>query len=153
MSTPERVDPVQFARLGESVQGRVKAGGLERLAEVSRNPEAEVSYELQGYLRKDEKPAIDITVSGVLTVSCQRCLGDVEIDLHAERTLVFLTAAGLAQVQDEDDDVDYLPREEGVEPLALVEEEILLALPMAPRHPPGGCEAPAGAQDSEPELH
>ncbi|WP_369812122.1 50S ribosomal protein L32 [Mycobacterium tuberculosis] len=26
-------------------------------------------------------------------------------------------------------------------------------LPMAPRHPPGGCEAPAGTQDSGPELH
>lgn len=144
---------MQFARLGESVQGRVKAGELQRLAEVCRNPEANVGYELRGYLRKDEKPAIDLAVSGVLTVTCQRCLGEVEIDLHSERTLVFLPAAGLAQVQDEDDDVDYLPREEGVAPLDLVEEEILLALPMAPRHPPGGCEAPAGTQDSGPELH
>lgn len=150
---PERVDPVQFARLGESVQGRVKAGGLERLAEVSRDPEAEVRYELRGYLRKDEKPAIDLTVSGALTVTCQRCLGDVAVDLHSERTLVFLSAVQLAQVQDEDDDVDYLPREEGIAPLGLVEEEILLALPMAPRHPPGGCEAPAGTQDSGTELH
>lgn len=144
---------MQFARLGESIQGSVNAGSLERLAGLSRNPEAEVRYGLRGYLRKDEKPAIELTISGTLTVTCQRCLGDVEMELHSERTLVFLPATGLAQVQDEDDDVDYLPREEGLNPLALAEEEVLLALPMAPRHPPGGCEAPPGLRDSVPELH
>jgi uncharacterized protein len=157
MSALERVDPVEFARLGNEVQGSVAAGSLERLSEVSRSPGALIRYQVRGYVRRDEKPAIELTVSGSLTVACQRCLGDVEVEIDSNRTLVFLPALGMDQVQDEEEDVDYLPREEAVVPLSLVEEEVLLAMPMAPRHAAGGCEtppAPAGEDGKpSPDLH
>jgi uncharacterized protein len=46
---------------------------------------------------------------------------------------------GFEQPADEEEFVDTIPAMDRVDLRELVEEEILLALPMAPRHPAGEC--------------
>jgi uncharacterized protein len=77
---------------------------------------------------------------------CERCLEPVEISLAARRGFEFFPSAEIADEQTEkisaedelhDPDlaeVDYLSPEDGLTLTSLIEEEILLTLPMSPRH-------------------
>ncbi len=76
-----------------------------------------------------------------MTLTCQRCLADfrwpidqrTEVLLaHDEREMAALDANSSSEVVQAPGPVD---------PLTLVEDELVLALPFAPRHPDGACES------------
>jgi uncharacterized protein len=61
----------------------------------------------------------------------------------ARRELRFVASAALLpEVADEPPDVDDLPTPTAMRVLDWVEDEILLALPISPRHEEGGCRPP-----------
>lgn len=144
MSSAASFDAIRFALAGEELAGEVPAAGLERLASMLADPEGTILYRLKGCSRRDGKPAIALEIRGEVSLPCQRCLEPVRHHLQAERILVFVPASLLADFEDEEDDTDYLPSEESVEPLALVDEEAVLSLPMSPRHQEGGCSTDSG---------
>ena len=74
-----------------------------------------------------------------MPLTCQRCLGDFEWPV-GQRTDVLLARDDreLAAL-DGDSDAEVVLAGKPVEPLALVEDELVLALPFAPRHPEGAC--------------
>lgn len=87
---------------------------------------------------------LQLAVSGQLVLECQRCLGPVEwpVELTADLDIVpDETAAG--RLPDPIDAVALTP--EGLPLAVLVEDEVLAALPLAPKHrDPAGC-TPSGA--------
>ncbi|MFZ0788766.1 MAG: YceD family protein [Chromatiaceae bacterium] len=69
---------------------------------------------------------------------CQRCLGAVSVPLDAPVALALVRDA--AQAEALPDHLDPMEVEEGrIRPLDLVEDELLLAIPQVPMHPPGRC--------------
>ena len=84
-----------------------------------------------------------MALDGALPVTCQRCLGAFAFPV-AQRTrlLVAKSEAELAALDDSGEDEVVL----GASPLdalELVEDELLLSLPHAPRHEEGQCPVPA----------
>ena len=75
-------------------------------------------------------------MDGVLPLVCQRCLGPLEHPVHIE-VLLLLAATqdevDAAPVEAEGPDSIVAGREMPV--LSLVEDEVVLAIPIAPRHP------------------
>lgn len=127
-------------------------GTLARLAGVIGDPEARLTYSLRSLARTDGKPAIELSIAGVASVACQRCLSPMSVDIHSRRVLVFSRESAFGAVEDESEEEDYLPIDEPIAPLDVVEEEFLLALPWAPRHEEGQCpgvEDGAGTRQSE----
>ncbi|HTP61039.1 MAG TPA: DUF177 domain-containing protein [Burkholderiales bacterium] len=101
-----------------------------------RSDEGSVSYELQGVPEQLGRPALRLKVDGALQLVCQRCLGVLEYPLHIRVSL--LLAATQAEMDAEPLDAEgpesiVAGREMSVQ--ALVEDEMLLAIPIAPRHP------------------
>lgn len=87
-----------------------------------------------------------LTASGVLSLACQRCLEAVPFGLDIESLLELVPeGAEMSQEELEDDSRDFLPVVRDLDVAELVEDEILLALPVAPRHErcglPGAAEA------------
>lgn len=155
MSSDQRDDQVpfragEFTRDGKSLSGSVSPEALERLKGILAGSDGFVEYSLQGGLRRDGKPLIVLQMRSALSVCCQRCLGSMRVELESERRLVFVSANALPAVEDEEEDTDYLPLEEPIDPMLLVEEELLLSLPMAPRHEEQDC--PAGAKGASGPL-
>lgn len=134
MSASESVDPLQFARQGRVVSGECPAGSLPRLGEQLARPDGTVRFTLAGHVRADGKPAIRLTVEARVILACHRCLGDLSVPVASSRDLVFVEADRMPSLEDEEAEADYLPADERIEPIAIVEEEVLLALPMVPRH-------------------
>ena len=89
---------------------------------------------------------LHLEVSGTIPLSCQRCLEAVPCDLDVDALLeLVLVGAELSQDELEDDTRDFLPVERELDVVELVEDEILLALPVAPRHEKCGLPGAANA--------
>lgn len=120
-------------------------GGFPRLRELVRDTAGRLGYRLKGYRRSDGKPAIGLAVAGVVNLTCQRCLESMEHPVDSVRELVFVEQSGLGELAEEEPDADYLPAGEPLDVQETVEDEVLLSLPMAPKHDPGKCPGDAGA--------
>ena len=75
-----------------------------------------------------------------LTLGCQRCLQPVVVTLQVQPSLRFVVGEAQAQQLDEDSEDDVLALEAALDLQQLVEDELILALPLVPRH--DHCELP-----------
>jgi len=89
---------------------------------------------------------LQLVVTGVIPLLCQRCLKAVPFDLDVDNLLELVPeGAELSQDELEDDTRDFLPVAKELDVAELVEDEILLALPVAPRHEKCGLPGAADA--------
>jgi uncharacterized protein len=77
-------------------------------------------------------PAFELQVNTMLQLTCQRSLDVFEQPVDANIRGVFLSSAQLADELDADWEVYNLP-EDKISLLPIIEDEVLLAIPMAPR--------------------
>lgn len=139
MSAQTVIDPLRFARAGESLAGMLDVAELARLADRLSEAEGDVRYRLTGQVR-DGKPSLSLRVEADLKLSCQRCLESFVYPLRTDATLLLAkNEAQLALWEEADPLCDGVVAEPHMDIAALVEDEILLALPVAPRHPDGDC--------------
>jgi uncharacterized protein len=139
---PVEIDGVAFAREGRKAAGRVALASLPRLLDILADPEGWLECHVAGERGDEGKFWMSLVVSGELKLRCQRCLATLVFPLDIESRLL-LVAPGQPWPEDElaEDGFDAIPAEKEIELLPLIEEEVLLALPIAPRHEI--CEAPA----------
>ncbi len=131
MLQPGRIDSFQFARSGSRLNGRLEAEQLPRLAGLRVACE-ELTFELRGSESRSGKLGLRLRAEGRLTLICQRCMGPLEIPLNLE---VDLELAGTTEeIEQADDEVDRVLASREMVASELVEDEIILALPMVPRH-------------------
>lgn len=145
MSEQVRVDSLEFARSAKSLQGSFEIADLDRLHDRLAAMKGKLAYGLTGYTDDKGKPGLRLEVSGTLELACQRCLQPLEwpVDLAADLLLV-VTEAELTQEGEEPDSPDRLLADKDMDVRLLVEDEVLLALPIAPKHPEGRCSAASG---------
>ncbi len=155
------INSLEFARQQNTLSGRLEPGALPRLADVLFDNSAKlgdrIEFRLAGVAAvklggaMSEDHALMLEVDGVLHLVCQRCLGALEYPIYLRRRLVLVKPG--ASWSDNDVDVgleleletdgegsDEIEASRELQVAALVEEEILLALPIAPRHE--NCVAP-----------
>ncbi|MDR1889308.1 MAG: YceD family protein [Zoogloeaceae bacterium] len=143
-------DAYRFARESGCLEGVLELSALPRLADVLASLAGTVSYRLSGFTGEREQARLRLQVTGTLQLRCQRCLGAVEEVLAIDSRLE-LASADSAPTQEEleDERLDILPVTGALDISALVEDEILLALPTSPRHVT--CSLPAtDGTDAEP---
>lgn len=129
------IDSISFAREGRRLEGELKVSALPRLADAVFEPDGEVRFELGGEQRADGDPFLNLELGARLILQCQRCLEPMALTVSFRRRFL-LVAPGQEWPEDEmlDDSFDALQAEQSMDLVDLVEQEILLALPIAPRH-------------------
>ncbi|MGE5386720.1 MAG: YceD family protein [Betaproteobacteria bacterium] len=148
MSQQLAINGFAFAKENGVLKGTLPVSDLGRLHDLLTEISGEVFFRLEGSLGGRGQPQLRLRVSGTLPLACQRCLGPVSFDLEVDSLLVLLPeGAELTQDELEDDSRDFLPVAGTVDVAALVEDEILLALPVAPRHEKCGLPSEAEAGD------
>lgn len=132
-----RIHPRRLADDGACLRGMLASDAMARLQEACVAFPAQVAYTL--HFSRDEAGRAQVrgqACAAGVTLTCQRCLGEMQVDLHAD--------FALEVVGDEDDEV----RAEGHEPLVaadtvalaeVLETELLLVLPFAPVHEAEPC--------------
>lgn len=138
-----RLDAFRLAATGGEVRGEVDPATLERLAERVAGPGGSLAWRVRGTADEEGRPALAVEVTGRVPLTCQRCLGV----LHAEvdqSTLLLLARDEAEFVRlDEASGHEVVDARAPLDAAVLVEDELLLTLPFAPRHE-DGCAAPAG---------
>lgn len=125
----------KWADIGFAWQGVVHSSELARLSEsLSADSALEVSCRLE---KVDGILWLSFEVAGALMLPCQRCLEALSIDVSGEyRTAILYRSADVSRI----DDAEYLLVDELGEdtrklPIReLLEDELMLALPLSPRH-------------------
>ena len=139
-------DAFVFARNSGSLNGVLAVSAMDRLHDLLTDVAGEVIWQMEGYRGERGEAMLHLTVSGSISLACQRCLGAISFELEVDRLLELVPAdADLSQDELEDDSRDYLPVEKELDVAELVEDEILLSLPVAPRHQRCGLPGAAGA--------
>ena len=142
-------DPFEFARRAQRLSGEIDARSLSRLAAELCDTGAvqQVRYELSGS-ESGDKFFVGISASAQLIMQCQRCLGEVSCTVNADSRLL-LVPRGEAMPDEglEEDDFDPVEAGHDFDVLGAIEEELLLALPLAPTH--DDCSVPAAQENGD----
>lgn len=134
------IDGLAFARTAGVLKGRLGLESMPRLAQSGCSGSV-LDFVLAGEMDDRGRPGLKIGVDGSVRLQCQRCLGEVEVLLRLEAQLKL--AASEAEILAADDDLDRVLADRAMSVAVLVEDEVILALPMSPRH--DQCRAAAGS--------
>lgn len=135
MSQAILIDARRFSRENRRLEGMLRMSELPRLADVLTGAEGEIAWKLAGLVGERGQPRLRLEVTGRLPLRCQRCLETVVETLTIDSLLELIAEdAEPTQEELEDDRLDFLPVGQTLDLTALIEEEILLALPIVPRH-------------------
>ena len=148
MSQPALIDGFEFAATGAKRQGVWAVGDFPRLRDMLASAAGEIRYKIDGTRDERGRPALRVRIHGALQLRCQRCLEPMRFDVDTDETLVL--AATQAEIDADPADPyspDRLLAAEEVRVRELLSDELILALPYAPRHE--GCEAGAEAGGDE----
>jgi len=139
---PLRLDVAAFAKDGASLRGTWPLESLERLAASVLPGSAPslpaVAWRMVGELRsaKGSEPELwlHVSASAEVVLECQRCLKPMTEALRAERSFLFVSGEDAAAELDAKSEDDVLALTRALDARELVEDELLLALPIVPRH-------------------
>jgi uncharacterized protein len=140
---PDRLSaqPIEFA-------GTFKPAELERLAESLANGEGELRYRIAASLDRQRRKVASCIIEGFVFLTCQNSLDEFRHEISVSDRLVLVDEESqLPPVEAEGDEEDYLVADEPLDIRDLVEDAVLLALPMVPRKP-GLEDAQGGAGET-----
>ena len=130
----------EFAREAQHLEGQITLPQLARLHDQLASTDGTVHYVLQGGLTERREPRIECIINGLVQLICQRCLSGLAHQITARSQLILVdNEAQLPALEAEDLSADYMVADPTFDIIALVEDEILLALPIAPMHEQGHC--------------
>lgn len=160
---PRAVDLPAFCRAGATLQGVLPLDGMVRLSGSLAGIEADAapaSWSAAGELRPvaggDAEIRLHLQAGATVSLQCQRCLQPMTEPLAVDRHFRFVRGEAEAARLDELSEDDVLELPQRLDLAALVEDELILALPLVPRHE--RCPQPlpladAGEAPGEPTPH
>lgn len=130
---PERVEPFRLAETGRRLSGNLSADKLERLADILFSEDTEIRVALEFDKGDRGVHFVSGTLSGDLLLTCQRCLGSLKFPLDIRFSVAL--ARGPQEAEQLPAGLDPLVVEgETISIADLVEDEVLLRLPIVPMH-------------------
>jgi len=138
-STQTVIDSLEFARTGQTLRGSLPLPGLARLKDSLVDALGMVEFEVTGGHDARRRPILTLAIHGMLRLQCQRCLGALEHPLRVLNTMLLVTAGESAAGGLDEEDAEWIEASGTLDVATLVEDEIMLSLPYAPRHEEGSC--------------
>ena len=141
------IDNFELARAGRELRGEVAAAQLPRLSEFLATTQGGLRYRIAGLIDSEGYPAADLHLEGQLQLVCQRCNAPLEFNL--DRTARFRFVADEDQLNAmpiENDEIEAIVGSAHANLHDWVEDEVLLSLPLVPRHQQ--CSIPLSAENN-----
>lgn len=134
-----RIDVKPFAKAQMRLADPTPLGQFKRLSQdCAGEARGEVAWSVQGSMRPSasggQSAWLHLTASAVVPLTCQRCLGGVDVRLHVDQEFRFVADEATALAEDDASAEDLLVLSHDLDVLELVEDELLMALPIVPMH-------------------
>lgn len=148
------LDVKAFAEAAGALSGSAELGGFGRLLADTegRGAGLPVAWSARGELRDPAhvRPGIwlHLQARAVLPLTCQRCLGPVDTPVAVERPFRFVADEATAAAEDDESEEDLLVLSRSFDLMGLIEDELLMAIPLVPQH--ATCPQPVTLQVADP---
>jgi uncharacterized protein len=127
------IDLFEFARQREQASGLIGWASLARVDTPARD--GKLSWAATGSMGgRHGVPQLDLEVTGTAILICQRCLQPMQEAVVIDRKFLIAADEAHADELDQDDDYDVVVGSTSFDLATLIEDEVILALPSAPRH-------------------
>jgi uncharacterized protein len=129
-----------LAEDGAELAGSMPVGALQRLAAEARGTleGRQVEWSVQGEMLNaghvQPQVWLHLQAGATLPMTCQRCLEAVDVPLQVDRSFRFVADEATAAAEDETAEEDLLALSRAFDLPALVEDELLMEVPVVPRH-------------------
>jgi uncharacterized protein len=149
---PLRLDTAAFAEAAGEMAGQWLLTALPRLAEMAHRESGTsgndpVDWSVRGERRKSASLPVQtwlhLNARGQIELLCQRCLQPVAVNVVARRSFLFVDGEAAAAELDAQSEDDVLALSRDLDLRELVEDELLLSLPLIPKHE--NCPQPLAA--------
>ncbi|WP_374669215.1 DUF177 domain-containing protein [Ramlibacter sp.] len=154
-SDPRRLDIRRLAEREAVIGGELPLQDLPRLREEAPTAEPATPVVWQAWMGLEARaggaarPTLRLEARTTLPLTCQRCLQPVAVALAVDRAFRFEADEAAAAAEDEfSDEVDVLVESRRFDLLELLEDELVMALPVVPRH--DTCPAPVTLSSADP---
>lgn len=137
---PPILDIAQAAQAKTALSGHDVLANYERLLAESGGQDGQVAlhwtaqFEFRTNATGEKSVWLQLIVDTRLVQTCQRCLQPTEEAIHVDRLFRFVASEAVAEQEDEDCDEDLLVSSRTFDLATLIEDEVLLALPLVPWH-------------------
>ena len=154
---PRRLDLRRFAEEAGQLASEDPLSGFGRLYAETGHQQGErlVRWSAQGELRQSERPQpqvwMHLQAEALLPLVCQRCLQPVEVPVAVDRRFRFAPDEQTAASEDDEAEEEVLAFSRQFDLLELVEDELLMDLPVAPRHE--ACPESVKMSAADPAFH
>ncbi len=151
-----RLDIKAFAQEGAELRGEAALRSYSRLLEEAegRGADAPVTWQARGEIRNPNHVVpeiwLQLRANATLPLTCQRCLGQVDVPVSVDRLFRFVSDEEMAAAQDEESEEDVLALSRSFDLVTLIEDEMLMETPLAPRHQT--CPKPLKQSVADPEF-
>ena len=145
MSTdiPEILDAWRMVAARRGFTGRLPLSAMPRLRDALLDCEGEVAFALQFDRDALQVPYVELRIDAALPLQCQRTLQRFELPVAIVQRLGLIAAGGDEEVEEaalpEGYEALQVPEDGMLRPAELVEDELILAIPVVPVQP--GSEA------------
>lgn len=139
----DKLDVAAFARDAGQLSGELPAGNLLRLADAAA-PESlaltwpAIKWSATGERREPRggqaQTWLHLEAAALTSLTCQRCLKAMQEQVSFARWFRFVQDEAAAAEIDAEAEEDVLVLSRSFDILELIEDELLLALPLVPRH-------------------
>lgn len=148
---PEYLIPHRLARHGARFAGELPTAVFERFSAELLDSSGSVNVTLKLFRDDEYRTCVAGTLCTTVRLTCQRCLEPVELAVECEMSLAVVgddeAAANLPQAYE-----PLVLDGERISLIDLIEDDLLLGLPVTPRHAADACEAPPVPEAAEPDA-
>ena len=134
---PRKLDVAAFAADAGLLEGRWPLVDCERLGAGPRQ-EGDVEWSIRGQRTSvvggEAETWLHLRARARIGLDCQRCLRQVTWDLDVKRSLRFVCGEDAAAALDAQSEDDVLELQRSVDLRDVIEDELLLDLPLVPMH-------------------
>ena len=143
-----KIDLFEFARRHGTASGEIALSRLSRIE--SADDRGHLDWSATGSTSgRHGGLRLDLSIDGDVVLICQRCLKPMTERLHLRPRFLVASDEAEAEHLDQDDEYDVVVGSPDFDHDALIEDEVILALPIAPRHAVCPDGAGAGVTDLE----
>lgn len=131
---PKEIDPFRFAQSGLRFSGQIPLSSMRRLADLLVNDDGMVEVEMHFDIDETGLPYMEGQFQTSIQLICERCMSPMTLQMNISALLGIIRherkVEGLAEQYEPwiIDDVRH------VDPAQMVEDELILALPIVPKH-------------------
>ena len=140
LKRPPKIDVRQAGLAAQQLAGQDVLSNYERLMSETKGLGGQnvLDWSVHAALQPDQagqpQAWLHLSVRVSLPLTCQRCLGPVDVPLQIERAFRFVETEAQAELEDDASLEDVLVLSHDFDLAALIEDEVLMDLPVVPRH-------------------